>query len=165
MYWRGYAAVACIVASMMMPGCATPSVTAANDARSGDAEAPLRSAAEACAGVPNAERDGGLFAYPERIVAVDRIRRAASSKSPAQLVGAGVSLRAMPGVTEQWLGRVIVCHEAYAAALPLAARSRAFVGAQFAVASDRVGFRVEITAPDRDRALSVFERARALSGL
>jgi hypothetical protein len=72
----------------------------------------------------------------------------------------------MPGVTEQWIGRVIQCHVAHyavvgtsatrAASPPLTSR------VLISVSSTAVGFRVSITSPDIDIARQLAQSGRAL---
>src|SRR5580692_8662110 len=67
----------------------------------------------ACAEVPDAERDLGPFARRDRIMDVQAVQDRVFPKAPPRLFGVSVVLRATPGVTEPWLGRVIECHLAH----------------------------------------------------
>jgi hypothetical protein len=127
--------------------------------------APADAERAACAEVPDADRDQGPFARRERIVSVSEVRDKVYPKAPPQLVGAAVYVRATPGVTEQWLGRVIECHLAHrAAAGDLASdRSSPFSeNARVSVSSTSTMFRVAITSPDIDVARSVLAKSERL---
>jgi hypothetical protein len=65
----------------------------------------------ACAGVPEDERQLGLQAHPERVDRVEPLRAALNAKSMfTKVVGTTVYVRATPGVTTEWLQRVVDCH-------------------------------------------------------
>jgi hypothetical protein len=120
----------------------------------------------ACAEVPDADRDQGPFARRDRIVRVEELQERANTKVAPHPVGAAVYVRAAPGMTEQWLGRVIECHLAHRATLgglaadrdssPFAEDSRV------SVSSTPTAFRVAITSSDLDTARSVIARAERL---
>ncbi len=120
----------------------------------------------ACAEVPDVERDLGPFERRDRIVAVDAVKDRVFPKAPLQLFGVDVAIRATPGTTEQWIGRVIECHLAHYAVVgataaqapsPLLVR-----GANIHVSSTADGFRVSITSKDIDVARQVLSAGRAL---
>jgi hypothetical protein len=120
----------------------------------------------ACAEVPDADRDEGPFARRERIVGVEELREKTYPKAPPQPVGVAVYVRAAPGVTEQWVGRVIECHLAHRAVVgdriadrdsPLFAED-----AKIRVSSTPTAFRVAITSLDLDVARSVIEKGNRL---
>jgi hypothetical protein len=120
----------------------------------------------ACADVPEAERDRGPLSRRDRIAAVEPLSERAYPKEMPQPAGVAVYLRASPGVTEQWLGRVIECHLAHHAVVgdrmpdPV---SPLFVDdARVALSSTGDGFRIAITARDVTTARAIIERARAL---
>jgi hypothetical protein len=119
-----------------------------------------------CAEVPDADRDQGPFARRDRIDHVEEVRERLFPKAPPQLVGAAVYLRATPGVTEQWLGRVIECHLAHRAAVGGLAADAAVSpfaeNARVSVSSTRTSFRVAITSPDIEVARSVVAKTERL---
>jgi hypothetical protein len=120
----------------------------------------------ACAEVSDAERDEGPFARRDRIVGVEELREKTYPKAPPQPVGVAVYVRAAPGVTEQWVGRVIDCHLAHRALVgdrlpdrdsPLFAEN-----ATIHVSSTPTAFRVAIRSLDLDVARSVIEKGNRL---
>jgi hypothetical protein len=65
----------------------------------------------ACAGVPEDERQLGLQAHPERIDRVEPLRAPLNAKSMfTTIIGTTVYVRATPGVSTEWLQRVVDCH-------------------------------------------------------
>jgi hypothetical protein len=78
-------------------------------ARHRAASAALREAeARSCAGVPAEDRDISPFYHREDIDRVERIQK--ESFGPGGLLGARVVFRAKPGLTAEWLQRVMDCH-------------------------------------------------------
>ena len=93
-----------------------------------------------------------------------------SGKSqPVRTEGAIVTFRAVPGMTAQWLQRVVDCHLARNAALghdvpemgycPLVPK-----GVTAKASGTEAGFAVVIRADDSQTAQEVLKRARALTG-
>jgi len=122
----------------------------------------------ACYGVPDADRMQGPFAHPDRITGIEIVRdRGVYPKGQLEPVGVAIDLRAEPGMTEQWLGRVVACHIAHVAvvgqdsqpALLSVAKTRV------SISSTPVGFRVTVrsTSQDRDVARSVVEKGQELA--
>jgi hypothetical protein len=73
------------------------------------ASAALREAeARSCAGVPAEDRDISPFYHREDIDRVERIQK--ESFGPGGLLGARLVFRAKPGLTAEWLQRVMDCH-------------------------------------------------------
>ncbi len=121
----------------------------------------------ACFEVPDAERDAGPFGHRDRIEGVQVVRERLFPKAPEQPVGVAVTLRAAPGLTEQWIGRVIQCHLAH----------KAVVGARVAeetcplsvddarvdLSSTHSGFRVTITSKDPAAARALIQRCSTLT--
>jgi hypothetical protein len=69
---------------------------------------------QVCGGVPDEERDLGPFAHADRIERVEPLLERAIAKGPPTVpVGAIVYLRAAPGLTVEWLERIIDCHLAH----------------------------------------------------
>jgi len=122
----------------------------------------------ACYGVPDSDRIQGPFAHPDRITGVEVLRdRGVFPKGPLEPVGVAVDLRADPGMTQQWLGRLVACHMAHVAVVgpdpqpsPLSVANT-----QVSVSSTAVGFRVIVMAPrhDRDVARSVVDKGQELA--
>jgi hypothetical protein len=129
----------------------------------------LRGAEQAaCAEVPDAERDQGPFTRRDRIVALDEVRDRRFPKWPPQLFGVALTLRATPGMTEEWLGRLIQCHVAHYAVVGVASSPEPspllVSGAVIRVSSTGLGFRVSITSSDIDVAREVLNAGRAVVG-
>lgn len=116
--------------------------------------------AASCAGVAPEERDIGPFVHTEDILAVEPIE---GSRGRTQ--GAAVTLRAVPGLSQATLQRIVDCHLARNAALghdvpempdcPLVP-----LGARAVVTEAADGFVVEIRADDSDAAADILARAR-----
>jgi hypothetical protein len=121
----------------------------------------------ACTDVPTADRDAGPFANRARIESVDVLRDRTWAKGMMQPVGVAIDLRAEPGVTEQWLSRVLECHLAHQAVVGRSAYDWSPLsqyGAKITVTSTATGFRVTITSPDIDVARSVIAKGESLVG-
>jgi hypothetical protein len=120
----------------------------------------------ACYGVPETDRVEGPLARPERIAGIQVVRdRGEFPKAPLRPVGVAIDVRAEPGMTQQWLGRVIACHMAHVA---VAGRDPqpsplSVLNARVSVSSTSVGFRVTVTSPDRDVARSVVDKGQELA--
>jgi hypothetical protein len=122
----------------------------------------------ACAEVPDADRDQGPFARRDRIVGAHELRARLFPKAPAQTVGVAVEIRATPGTTEQWLGRVVQCHLAHYAVVGggLAEPGDPLMtaGAHVSVAATQTGFRVAITSQSLEVARELLQKGFALAG-
>ena len=134
------------------------------------ASAALRAAeAKACAGIAENDRDISPFWHIEDIARVERLTVPdLSGDLPAdRTVGAKVVFRAVPGMTAEWLQRVVDCHIARNSALghkvqnmsdcPLVPR-----GVSAGVESTGDGFSVSIRADDIATAKEVLARAERL---
>jgi len=134
------------------------------------ASAALRDAeARACVGIGPDDRDMSPFDHVEDIVSVEALtERTGTSKAPSQRsVGAVVTFRAVPGMTAEWLQRVVDCHVARNASLghvvpempncPLVPN-----GAQARVTSTGSGFAVAIRSDDPATARDILARAERL---
>jgi hypothetical protein len=135
------------------------------------ASAALREAeARACTGISPDDRDISPFEHTEDIVAIapltERLGTSATDTSE-RTAGAVVTFRAVPGMTSEWLQRVVDCHLARNASLghevpempncPLVPR-----GAQARVHSAGDGFAVEIRSDDAATAREILARAKRL---
>lgn len=133
------------------------------------ASAALRGAeAGACIGISPADRDTSPFDRIEDIAGVEPLTEAISQTKGSiqqRAVGAIVTFRARPGMTAEWLQRVVDCHLARNAALghvvpempncPLVPK-----GAAARVTSTANGFAVAIRTDDLTVAREVLDRAR-----
>lgn len=135
------------------------------------ASAALREAeARACVGISPDDRDISPFEHTADIAAIEPLmaqigtQRTTTSEG---MVGAVVTFRAVPGMTAEWLQRVVDCHLARNASLghampempdcPLVPR-----GAQARVRSTGDGFAVEIRSDDEATAREILARAKRL---
>jgi hypothetical protein len=137
------------------------------------ASAALREAeARACVGIDPDDRDMSPFERVEDVASVAPLTEPADTggtvKVPSQqTVGAKVTFRAVPGMTGEWLQRLVDCHLARNAALghvvpempncPLVPR-----GAEARVTSTGSGFAVAIRSSDGATARDVLARAERL---
>jgi hypothetical protein len=120
----------------------------------------------ACYGVSDADRDLGPFARTDDVTGVEVVRaRGVFPKGPLQPVGVSVYLRAESGMTQQWLGRIVSCHQAHVAVVGPGARPSplSVPNADVTVSSTLAGFRVTITSHDTDVARNVVERGHELA--
>jgi hypothetical protein len=124
-----------------------------------------------CTGISEQDRDMSPFFHHKDIQKVTELKGPVSAQSgKAQLqrtVGASVVIRAVPGLTQEWLQRIVNCHLARNAAAggempelpacPLVPR-----GARASVKSVGDGFAVNITAEDSATAQEIWRRAQIL---
>lgn len=125
---------------------------------------------QACTGIPEADVETSPFEHRADIASVESlIGRELTGKLVAERqVGALVTFRAIPGLTAEWLQRLVDCHLARNAALghdvpempdcPLVPR-----GVEARVRSTGNGFAVEIRSNNRDIASEILARARRLA--
>lgn len=125
--------------------------------------------AQACIGIPERDRDESPFLHQEDIESVSPLYVPTSSKAGGQrLVGATVRFRAVPGMTAEWLQRIVDCHIARNAALgyempEMNACPLMIKGATATVASTGNGFAVNVRSDDMDAANAIRRRAEALA--
>lgn len=130
----------------------------------------LRAAeASACGGLSDDERDTSPFAHPDDIASVAPLAARKEGKKPWLMGprGAVVTFVAVPGMTAEWLQRVVDCHIARNSVLghvdptmpdcPLVPR-----GVTASVTSTGSGFAVAIRSDDPEVAKEILRRARAL---
>lgn len=128
--------------------------------------------ARACTGIAAADRDMSPFAHKGDIVSVAPLvlpEVDARAKTPAErLLGASIKFRAVPGLSAEWLQRVIDCHLARNAALGHAVPDMpdcplvpAGVQARVSAAGD--GFEVAVRANHPTVAREVVARAQRLA--
>jgi hypothetical protein len=185
---RGFSkAMAMALASIAAVGCASTQtaafqhMSAEDHERAGSAAAgsPLaahhlaaardlrRSEQAACLGVPDADRDSGPFARRDQIAGVQVLRDRLFPKAPEQPVGVAVYLRAAPGMSEEWIGRVIECNLAHQAVVGARTAEQTCPltvdNSRIELSSTRDGYRVAITSKDGAVARSLIERCASLS--
>jgi hypothetical protein len=121
----------------------------------------------ACTGLPDEVRQTSLFAQRELVASVEPLSGTLSfgKVTMPKPRGARVILRALPGVTEQWLERIAACHlQTYEASKFSAAdEPLSVVSAQAEVRSVSGGFAIDVTSESRDGALEIQERASRLT--
>lgn len=128
--------------------------------------------ARACGGVSARDRDMSPFEHREDIVSTGPLvlsEADARAKTPAErLLGATVKFRAVPGLSAEWLQRVVDCHLARNAALghvvpemPDCPLVPAGVQARVSPASD--GFEIAVRADHPAVAREILARAQRLA--
>jgi hypothetical protein len=127
--------------------------------------------ARACAGLTEQDRDMSPFYHREDIASVSPlVEETKSGKgSVKKEVGATIIFRAVPGLTAEWLQRVVDCHLARVAAVghdmpemsycPLVPK-----GAKAKVVSAGNGFAVNVSGEDSAMIAEIQKRAAALKG-
>ena len=127
--------------------------------------------ARACAGLRPADRDMSPFEHTDDIMAVVPLVIPAANARAAlpneRTIGASITFRAVPGMTAEWLQRVVDCHLARNAALghvvpemptcPLVPR-----GVRAQVRSVGNGFAVEVSSEEPATAREILSRAQEL---
>lgn len=108
------------------------------------------------------------FAHREDIVQAEPVLAPSGSKSPPRQVGVTVVFRAVPGLTSEWLQRLIDCHIARNAVLghdipemaycPLAVR-----GVTAHVRVEHGGYAVALRADEQDSINAIRERVDAIT--
>lgn len=136
-----------------------------------EAAASLAAAEEtACKGIAPDDRDMSPFEHPEDIASVEphvRTRGGGKGGRVTTVNGATVTFLAVPGMTAEWLQRVVDCHLTRNAALghdvpempdcPLVPK-----GAEAKVSSTGTGFAVDIWADEAETGDEILARARRL---
>lgn len=123
--------------------------------------------ARACVGIPVADRDESPFDHREDIARVDPLYAQQQGKQASQrLTGAVVVFRAVPGMTAQWLQRVVDCHLARNAALGHDVPEMSYCplvpkGVTASVTPGQAGFAMEIRSDDSETAKEILRRAEA----
>ena len=126
--------------------------------------------ASACAGIADPDRDMSPFEHVQDIASVAPLTEShtAGKATTQEIVGAVVEFRAVPGLTAEWLQRMVDCHIARNAALgnavpempdcPLVPK-----GATAQVTSTGAGFSVAIRSDDPAAAKDILARAQRLA--
>jgi hypothetical protein len=122
----------------------------------------------ACVGIPDADRDESPFDHREDIDGVEPLYVGPSSpRGNKRLDGATVTFRAVPGMTAQWLQRVVDCHLARNSALGHEVPEMAYCplvpkGASATVRPTQTGFAVDIHGDTQESVTEIWRRAQAL---
>lgn len=124
----------------------------------------------ACAGMSDDDRDISPFYHREDIQSVSTLTETVKSgKSSTQKeVGATVVFRAVPGMTAEWLQRVVDCHLARAASAGHDMPEMSYCplmpkGVKAKVTSAGNGFAVNLSADDAATIAEIKKRAQALA--
>jgi hypothetical protein len=107
----------------------------------------------ACAGLPEAALDREIAALRANVDGAAPLHEG-GAKSVPRLVGAVVQVRAAPGMTAPWLGRVLQCDTARRAAAALVP-----AGVRSEVTATPTGFEVSMRSADYDMAREIERRA------
>lgn len=132
------------------------------------AQALREAEAAACANIAEHDRDVSPFAHDAEVVETHRLTSPpVDGASTPTLRGAAVTVRAVPGLTKDYLDRVIGCHMARNASMGFEMPEMAFdplavKGATTDVVPVDGGFRVDIVAEDRAAIAEIAKRADAL---
>lgn len=125
--------------------------------------------ARACVGLSDKDRDISPFDHRDDIASVAPLMAGTTSgkSQTARTAGATVTFRAVPGMTAQWLQRLVDCHLARNAALGHDVPEMAYCplvprGVTARVSGTESGFAVAIRADDSQTAQEVLKRGRAL---
>lgn len=134
------------------------------------ASAALREAeAKACVGVGPNDRDESPLAHRADLLGVEPLlSRTSSSRGPtAHTDGVTIFIRAVPGLTAEYLQRLVSCHLARNASMGFAMDEMSFCplavkGASATVASAAGGFRVDVRGDGDAATKEILLRANAL---
>ena len=125
--------------------------------------------ARACAGISDHDRDMSPFYHREDIESVAPLTEAvqAGKVTTQKEVGATVVFRALPGMTAEWLQRVVDCHVARASAVGHEVPEMSYCplvlkGVKAKVASVGNGFAINVSSDDPTTAAEIKRRAQAL---
>jgi hypothetical protein len=127
--------------------------------------------ARACSGLSEADRDTSPFAHRDDIASVEILKRESApylgTRSPGLTAGASVTFRATPGMSAEWLQRLVDCHMARAAAAGFEMPEMSYCplmlkNVRATVTPARGGFAVEIRSDDAETAKEIIKRSEAL---
>jgi hypothetical protein len=126
----------------------------------------------ACAGLSDEDRDVSPFFHVADVRGVTELKAQIDNReggvASQQTLGATVTVAAVPGLTAEWLQRIVDCHLARNAAVGHEMPEMAYCplvpkGAQAKVRSVGDGFAVDIQSEDRATAAEILRRAQQLS--
>lgn len=134
--------------------------------------ATLQAAVEpsACIGLSEADRETSPFARRSDIVRVETLRTQPATAKETQvgrLQGASITVRATPGLTPEYLQRIVSCHvardPAMAATRPeLSSSPLSVKGASAMVESAGDAFRIDIKGDSKEASEEIAQRAKEL---
>jgi acetylornithine deacetylase/succinyl-diaminopimelate desuccinylase-like protein len=126
----------------------------------------------ACTGIDEADRDVSPFAHSADIRSVGQFREVSEGGNYKNRVsrdaGATIAFRATPGLTVEWLQRIVDCHLARNSAVGHDMPEMAYcplvpLGAQATVRSVGDGFAVDVHADDAETAGEIWRRAQQIN--
>jgi hypothetical protein len=127
--------------------------------------------ARACEGISEHDRDMSPFYHREDIQSVAPLTEAvkAGKGTTQKEVGATVVFKALPGMTAEWLQRVVDCHVARASAVGHEMHEMSYCplvlkGVKAKVSSAGNGFAIDVSSDDPATAAEIKRRAQALMG-
>lgn len=136
------------------------------------ASSALRTAeTSACSGLSDSDRDTSPFDHRDDILGVDELRKQPASAKATQVTtpldGASITVRAVQGLTKEYLQRLVTCHLARNASMGFAmpemtACPLSVKGASANVESAGGAFRVDIKGEGKESAESIVRRAKEL---
>lgn len=125
--------------------------------------------AQACAGIPEEDRDMSPFDHREDIARVEPLQASiGTEQTPStRMAGASIFFNAVPGMTVAWLQHEVDCHLARNAALGHDVPEMAYCplvpeGVSAIVTATTDGFAVAVRADNPDTAKEVLRRAQSL---
>ncbi len=127
--------------------------------------------AAACTGLSESDRDTSPLQRPGDIVAVQELRTPTGTSRIAQntrVAGAKVTIRAVPGLTKEYLQRLVTCHLARNSSMghamaEMATCPLAVKGATATVEGEGGAFVVRVASAEDDGATEILKRARTLA--
>lgn len=124
---------------------------------------------KSCSGISDADRDESPFSHRADIVTVTQLETPSPNpKTSTKLVsGASVTVRAVAGLTKEYLQSMVNCHLARNASMGFAMPEMAWCplaakGATANVESTNGSFRVDIKGDNEQTGLEIWKRAHAL---
>jgi hypothetical protein len=125
--------------------------------------------ATACAGLDEADRATSPFYHREDISEVGKAELTVSEGigSHQEFAGGRAVFRALPGMTAEWLQRLVNCHLARAAAVGFSMPEMSYCplmlkGVSATVSSAGAGFAITVTSKDPATAAEIWRRIQAL---
>jgi hypothetical protein len=125
--------------------------------------------AKSCIGISEEDRDQSPFYHKDDVSSVAKVEKTVQRGNikAGQLAGGRAVFRAVPGLTAEWMQRLVNCHVARAASVGYDMPEMAYCplmvkGATAAVSSAGDGFTVEVTSDDLATAQEIWKRMEAL---
>lgn len=127
------------------------------------------SESQACDGLEDNDRDEGPFVHKADVVSVEPLVATEGKQAVKRQSGSRIVFRAVPGLTEEWLQRLVACRLAVAKALNYEASSvkddvLAIRGIQVKVRAAGAAFIVDIEADDAASVTEIRRRLQATLG-